>query len=497
MFKRRWFCAISGQLTQRLEATTSQERPTHTSPARRHTAVLEDSRPGLRKRRKTSRKSSYKGIVRDAVGRPSNSAGGGAAAARTSAEAVAAATQAGPSMSGHHSQDSSLGISHNMDVDGGDASGINGGAGAEDWTQHESIFNSPPPPGPSVSASTSISVVPPPPATNSGISHANVASNSSNPSTSPPRGPIAAASGHILGETPSPNAQKRVISPRPGRSTQRGSKSQSVVDVPPLAAAATTAAATARAKEREKLITGPLMFRMPLSIATIMVNGREFFIHANLLCKESDYFTRCLRGGFAEAETQRIEINDEDVSVEDFGLWVDLLYRSHFQKPEKFLLRKEETGGTLSTMQILTLWKLSDRFMNRTLAAMAEESLHHRLSLYSVEQWRKLYRTRPSSDIKSRVSRLQDAYHYCCDQELPFVNDIVAACANCPAQVYADCASLFEVDFMMLVSQRMIMAHADNQLVSKDQRMSSNGNKPTGAAATGANSTLAASDSGM
>ncbi|ERT01290.1 hypothetical protein HMPREF1624_02532 [Sporothrix schenckii ATCC 58251] len=407
-------------------------------------------------------------------------------------------------MSGHHSQNSSLGISHSMDVDGGDASGVSGGAGGEDWTQHESIFNSPPTPGPSVSASVSTSVVPPPPATNSGISHAisaltnaNGASNSSNPSTSPPGKPIAALSSHILGKTPSPNAQNRVISPRPALSTQRGSKSQSVVGVPPVAAAATTAAATARAKEREKLITGPLMFRMPLSIATIVVSGREFFIHANLLCKESDYFTRCLRGGFAEAETQRIEINDEDVSVEDFGLWVDLLYRSHFQKPETFLLRKEETGGTLSTMQILTLWKLSDRFMNRTLAAMAEESLHHRLSLYSVEQWRKLYRTRPSSDIRSRVSRLQDAYHYCCDQELPFVDDIVAACANCPAQVYADCASLFEVDFMMLVSQRMIMAHADNQLVSKDQRMSSNGNNPTGAAAPGANSTLAASDSGM
>ena len=210
--------------------------------------------------------------------------------------------------------------------------------------------------------------------------------------------------------------------------------------------------------------------RQPLSIATIAINGTEFFVHTDLLCKHSDYFTRCLRGSFAEAETQRVEINDDDISADDFGLWVDLLYRSHFQKPDTFVLRKEETGGTLSTMQILTLWKLSDRFLHKPLAALVEESLQHRLSLYSVEQWRKLYRTRPASDIRSRVSRLQDAYRYCCDQELPFVNDIVTACANCPAQVYADCVSLLEVDFMMLVSQRMIMAHADNQLVSKDQR---------------------------
>lgn len=225
--------------------------------------------------------------------------------------------------------------------------------------------------------------------------------------------------------------------------------------------------------------------RTPLSIATIVIHGRELFIHASLLCKNSDYFTRCLRGGFAEAETQRVEINDDDLSAEDFGLWVDLLYRSHFQKPDSFVLRKEETGGTLSTMQILTLWKLSDRFMNRVLAQMAEESLQHRLSLYSVEQWRKLYRTRPSNDIRSRVSRLQDAYRYCVEQELPFVDDIVNACANCPAQVYFECAPLLEVDFMMRVSQRMIMAHADNALISKDQRIGS-GTKTNGNSASGA-----------
>lgn len=210
----------------------------------------------------------------------------------------------------------------------------------------------------------------------------------------------------------------------------------------------------------------------PLSIATVAINGSEFYLHADLLCEHSDYFSRCLRGSFAEAETQRIEFNGDEISVDDFGLWVDLLYRSHFQKAETFVLRKESTGGTLSTMQILTLWKLSDRFMHKPLAALASESLLHRLSLYSVEQWRKLYRTRPASDIRARVSRLQVAYRYCCDQELPFINDIVTACANCPAQVYAECASLLEVDFMMLVSQRMIMAHADRQLVSKDQQRS-------------------------
>ena len=203
------------------------------------------------------------------------------------------------------------------------------------------------------------------------------------------------------------------------------------------------------------------------------VHGAQFAVHAELLCRESSYFVGCLRGGFAEAETQTVEIDDEDISAEDFGLWVDLLYRVHFNKPGAFVLRKEETGGTLSTMQLLTLWKLSDRFLNKPLAAIVEESLQHRLGLYSVEQWRKLYRTRPTQDIKSRVSRLQDAYRYCCEQSLPFANAIVNACANCPAQVYDSSVAILDKEFMEQVSRRMIMAHADNSLLSKEQRTAS------------------------
>ncbi|CAK7265668.1 hypothetical protein SEPCBS119000_001630 [Sporothrix epigloea] len=251
---------------------------------------------------------------------------------------------------------------------------------------------------------------------------------------------------------------------------------------PPKATSTAATTVPARSKDRKQAFSGPLMFRKPLPMATVAINGSEFFIHADLLCEHSDYFSRCLRGSFAEAKKQRIEIND-DISVDDFGLWVDMLYRLHFHRPETFLLRKEETGGALSTMQILVLWKLSDRFLHQPLAGIACESLLHRLSLYSVEQWRKLYRTRPATDIRARVRRLQEAYRYCCDQDLPFINEIVTACANCPAQVYAECAPLLEVDFMMLVSQRMIMAHADSQLVSKDQQKTRAG---PGARASGA-----------
>lgn len=229
------------------------------------------------------------------------------------------------------------------------------------------------------------------------------------------------------------------------------------------------------------------MFRHPQPIATVVVRDQEFFVHSSLLCQRSDYFARALCGGFAEAATQRIELDGDDVSPEDFGLWVDLLYRAFFHRPGTFVLRKEETGGSLSTRQILTLWRLSDRFLHETMAAMAEESLQHRLGLYSPEQWRKLYRTRPATDIRARVGRLQDAYHQCLDQGLPFSDAVVAACANCPAQVYADCLDILEPDFMALVSRRMILAHADGSLLSKDERAALSAAAASFTSGTGAN----------
>lgn len=246
----------SSRNTARLEATTSQQQLLQGDLVRRQTTTLEDSLPDLRKRRKTA----HGGADRNVNGDPSNSGGGGAAAA--SAEA-AATSQAGPNMSGPLFLDSSLSLFHSMDVDGGDASGSNGDGAVEDWTQHESIFNSPPPPLPSAM---------PPPPSNAGPSRAvsalantSGASNASNPTTTPPAGLVGVSANQLLGQTPSPNAQGHIVSPRPlstvrQPSAQRNSMSHSIVGAS-SAAGATTANPSTRSKEREQLMSGPLMFR--------------------------------------------------------------------------------------------------------------------------------------------------------------------------------------------------------------------------------------------
>jgi hypothetical protein len=201
--------------------------------------------------------------------------------------------------------------------------------------------------------------------------------------------------------------------------------------------------------------------RRPLQIVTVKVQGEVFHVHKELLVKDSLYFEKALNGSFLEGQTQEVVL--DDILPADFGFYIDIVYRSFFIK--KFVMRKEETGDSLSTKQILTFWQLSDRFLNNRLRDIAKESLEHRLSLYSEQSWRKIYQKRPSSDIEGRIVRLQDAYNQCINSSLPFEEDIIDACANCPPQVYADCVHVMEPDFMALVSQKMIMKHADDEQV--------------------------------
>ena len=205
------------------------------------------------------------------------------------------------------------------------------------------------------------------------------------------------------------------------------------------------------------------MNRTPMEIANIKAGDHEFLVHKELLTRDSKYFQAALDGGFLEAKSQRIEL--QDVLPADLGFYIDILYRHFFNKD--FILRKEHTGGSLSTKQILAFWQIADRFINEPLTMLAMDSLNHRLSLYSEFQWKKLYEKRSKEDLEGRMQRLQDAYNQCVDNGIPFEDHIVSAAANAPVQVYCDTAELMEPDFMALVSKKMMMRHADLTLTKK------------------------------
>ncbi|CAK7235123.1 hypothetical protein SEUCBS140593_009176 [Sporothrix eucalyptigena] len=185
---------------------------------------------------------------------------------------------------------------------------------------------------------------------------------------------------------------------------------------------------------------------------------QEFFVHADIFCEHSDYFKSCLRGNFAEAQTQRVEI--EDISIEDFALWVNTVYRYHFIPHEGFVLEPD-------LIQILTVWRLSDRFIHKPLIDQYKMRLEDLLSIFTVEWWRKYYIDHAASDSQRYINELQMGYRYCRAHTLPdaFSDGFVTACANCPAQLYATYASLLDAEFMRLVSVRIVMRHANKNLI--------------------------------
>ncbi|CAK7233910.1 hypothetical protein SEUCBS140593_008759 [Sporothrix eucalyptigena] len=193
------------------------------------------------------------------------------------------------------------------------------------------------------------------------------------------------------------------------------------------------------------------------AIATITIDSHEFIVHADIFCEHSDYFKSCLRGNFAEAQTQSVEI--EDISAEDFGLWVNAVYWYHFTT-QRFVL-------DLSFIQILTVWKLSDRFIHKPLIDHSQKRLEHRLSLYTIEWWRDYYINHTVLESQRYIDDLQGGYCYCRAHTLPdaFSDGFVTACAKCPAQLYATYASLLDTEFMRLVSVRVVMRHADASLI--------------------------------
>lgn len=249
---------VSARSTARLEATNLPDQQLQGSPASGHSNALDDTRPEVRKRRKTSHESSTE---------PGN---GVRAAGPSSAPSGSGPTTlvASPSMSSHLFADASLSLFNSMDVDGGDGSGSTANAGTgsgannnEDWTQHESIFNSPQLGAGAPTPVASSSVLAPP-----GPAHGASVGSGAHPTTTPPTGGPYSAFGQPSASTPSPNAQGRVVSPRPlstfaHPSSHRDSMAHSVVGAPSSATGAAHTAPTTRSKEREQLMSGPLMFR--------------------------------------------------------------------------------------------------------------------------------------------------------------------------------------------------------------------------------------------
>lgn len=196
--------------------------------------------------------------------------------------------------------------------------------------------------------------------------------------------------------------------------------------------------------------------REPQEVATIKVKDKAFKVHKALLVKDSEYFERALNGPFVEGQTQTVVLGD-DVCPVQFGIYVDVLYRSYVIERYKFKtvqsnVYKHPLGG-----QILWLWRLSDRFLNKYLLKIAEESFSDYMKKYTVTAWETIYQNRVITEDRLRlvVKTLEFLYQQCIDYNLPQKDDLAGAAANMPLQLLAKYHDDLDVHFRTAVMKKL------------------------------------------
>lgn len=175
--------------------------------------------------------------------------------------------------------------------------------------------------------------------------------------------------------------------------------------------------------------------REPQVIATIIVEGKKFNIYKALLVEDSKYFERALNGSFVEGATQTIEMGD-DVTVQEFGIYVDALHRNFFIK--NFQFRPIINPKVSRFTQCLALWKLSDRFLNQQMQSIAQEALEFHADAHSKANWEKWYQDPKWSDpsLRSAVLILQDAFQLCEESNIPWQDTFIECASNIPVQLF-------------------------------------------------------------
>ena len=176
--------------------------------------------------------------------------------------------------------------------------------------------------------------------------------------------------------------------------------------------------------------------RDPLEIVTIKVDGKDFKLHKTLLVKDSEYFRRALNGPFIEARRQEITLG-HDVTAEEFGVYVDVLYRSYFNPCLEF--KYTPVWNACSVHGAMNLWKCSDRFLNDRLLDIAEDCLDFYLAMLTPTRWESFYQSHSIEQLRYRAGECESVAEYCRNANLPYYERFVEAFANMPPQAFAEC----------------------------------------------------------
>ncbi|ROW16189.1 hypothetical protein VPNG_01766 [Cytospora leucostoma] len=216
----------------------------------------------------------------------------------------------------------------------------------------------------------------------------------------------------------------------------------------------------------------PSLFYEPQAIVTVKVEGQTFKVHKKILVTNSEYFEKALNGPFLEAQTQTIDLED-DVKKDDFGLYVDTLYRWYFAK--NFHPGDAPLNQRFGTLHVaLHFWMLSDRFLNIHMRDTTAEWLKGFILSFTVPNWKSWYDTTPpfvpSATLNLWVLRFQLGFNDCQTYTLPFTEMIVQAAANMPPELFSSVHDMLEPEFRSAVTKKFIRRFVDPKLERPPER---------------------------
>lgn len=179
--------------------------------------------------------------------------------------------------------------------------------------------------------------------------------------------------------------------------------------------------------------------------------------------KNSDYFRTKLKGQFHGGF--RRSINLQDVQPDCLTEYLQFLQKSVYTRP----LELTTDQSLYPLVKLLNLWTVAFRLWDRGSLAIVRVSLGQRWETMSVEGWYGLYLSTPDAGLKERVLHLQEAYKLCKDRFIPFEQNVVTACANCPPQVFANVFAGLELgaEFRARVTKVFALRHVDPELTKK------------------------------
>lgn len=189
---------------------------------------------------------------------------------------------------------------------------------------------------------------------------------------------------------------------------------------------------------------------------SIRVKDKHFNVPRNLLTTTSTFFDEEL----SHSEPKKFSLVLDDIDDVLFNTFINILLESHFSTT--FRIRKDNDGRCVSCLCLLKLWKLSRRFNSHRMRFLAEEALRtQHLDKFTPKDWESYYVKITEGRVHQIVLGLEEGYTFCRVDSIPFEEEFVTACANCPGQVVATHFDHLDPDFKAEVVKRFAIRVAD------------------------------------